>query len=200
MLFILTGWLKNKTIMNFILRSLKGLVVLSWLLLSLYFGVSGYLTVDLLNLIDKAKQVKSEPIIVDETEYENRYAFLYAYNYENTIAIFPYLKKLPDSLALIITAMAFGALGGVTRILKQMAFENISIDSIKFISIPLVGMLSGIFILGVTYVIPTILVSGDQKIRPETLVFLSLFSGLFSKRFYDWLSTNFNSIFKNKEK
>lgn len=181
--------------MNIVARAVGGFFILAWLVISLYFGISGYLAVDLIHQSEKAEREKSKPFTVGVLEYSNEYIF----SYEMVIKIFPYLNKLTGSLALVMTAMAFGALGGVTRLLKQIAFEKLSTENVNFISIPLIGMLSGIFILGVAYVIPTILVAGDQRIRPETLLFLSLFSGLFSSRFYGWLSNNFNSIFKSKE-
>lgn len=169
-------------------------------MVSLYFGISGYLVVDLIALHDKAIESKIDTVKVGDTAYPNKYYLLYADDKVTIQNKFPYLKDTTESLALIITALAFGAIGGLTRILNQFTFENKPLDQIKVNSLILLGSLSGIFILGITYVIPTILVSGDQKIRPETLIFLSLFSGLFSEKFYSWLSQNFNTFFKQNEK
>lgn len=177
--------------------AIRFLTVIALLGASLYFGISGYLSVDVKTFKAKADAARIEPFKVGNTEYNNTYEFLYEQNDDLIQKLFPYLKEIPESLALIITALAFGMLGGLARLIKQTTFDGLSLLQVKFLSLPVFGMLSGIFVLGITYVIPTILVEGDQKIRSETLIFLSLFAGLLCDKFYEWLNGIFENIFKN---
>lgn len=175
------------------------LFVLLFLFASLYYGISGYLSVDLKNLKEKAEASKVDSVTVGDTRYVNKYYFLYTHNTEIVEELFPYLKNVTEPLALIITAVAFGALGGVSRIFIEATFENVRLSEVKIFYLPILGMLCGIFVLGITYVIPTILAAGDQKVRPETLIFLALFAGASSKKFFAWLDSAFSSIFKTNK-
>lgn len=175
----------------------RHLMLLTFLLVSLYFGISGYLSVDLKNLKEKAETAKVDSVTVGDTRYANKYYFLYIYNTENVEKLFPYLEGIPEAFALIITAVAFGALGGVSQIFIQAAFGGAALADIRILYLTIVGMLCGIFVLGITYVVPTIFASGDQKVRAETLIFLALFAGVYSEKFFGWLDIRFDSVFKS---
>ncbi|MEQ8712333.1 MAG: hypothetical protein RIC80_04915 [Cyclobacteriaceae bacterium] len=181
-------------------KSLNGAILTVWFGASLYLGMGGYSTI----VLDKMKYTLElsppDSILISKDGVPKVFGSFREYEYvrvkDEMESIFPFVENLISEIGLLVTSMCFGVIGGVTRILKQITYEeDISIINAQVISIPVLGMLSGIIMLGLTYLIPTILVEGVQNIRPSTLVFLSLFAGLFSKRFYDWLSNSFNKIF-----
>lgn len=107
---------------------------------------------------------------------------------EKSKDIFPFITYLPEFVGNIFTACFFGLIGGVISILKKIAWENNLPEHTKFISIPLLSFFTGIVVIGLYTIIPNILLTGENKIRPLTLLFLSLFGGLYSIQFYSSLS------------
>lgn len=49
---------------------------------------------------------------------------------------------------------------------------------------PLFGALLGVLGLGVSYVLPSALVTGETELSPTSLLFFGLFSGVFAEELY----------------
>ena len=178
------------------MKIINVIIIAIWTLSGLYYGVGGYMSIVLLDQKEKAELGQDVGLKIDDTIYRNMDQYKWFHNKKQLETVFPWLIKVPQSLAIIIAALSFGILGGVTRLIKQIAFDDgVTLENIRAVSIPTLGMLSGIIMLGVTFIIPTVLTSGEQELRPTTLIFLTLFAGLFAKRFYEWLSTCFHIIF-----
>lgn len=112
------------------------------------------------------------------------------------IGIFPWLNLPYRFLGLLITSIAFGILGASIALLRDITKDLPTIENAKVVSKPFLGGGCGIIILSVAYVLPEVLVSGETEIKSTTIVLISLFGGLFTDKFFDWLSTIFNRIFK----
>ncbi|GEM_PF-854307 len=182
-------------------KFIRVLIVVFWLIPSLYFGVGGYISIDLMDqktkyLISPSDSLINVAIAGINMDFKNYEHFKYEVNYQSSKNYFPWIDDFSDTFSVLVTALSFGIIGGLTRLLKQICFdEDKSILTVKVLSIPLLGMLSGIIMLGFSYLLPTLIVSGDQSIRPTTLIFLTLFAGLFSRKFYAWLNRSFDKIF-----
>ncbi len=184
------------------MKYLASIILVFWGVLSLYFGIGGSLKTENYNEINKnydfddTVQVRHLP---DNTVYKN-YAELQLYKEDQkALKIFPWITFIPSFVGTIITACFFGMLGAVISLLKDVALRNEKVEDVSYISIPLLGFLTGIVVLGLNYIIPIVLVAGENDIRPITLLFFSLFAGLFSPQFYNYLSNSTSKIFKDEK-
>lgn len=173
-----------------------------WSIISLYFGIGGSLKTENYSQVSnqynfsdttKAQDGKDGPIYANYAELQ-----LHKEDFKSE-KIFPFLTFMPDFVGTILTACCFGMLGGVISILKDIVLKHKDPENTKYISIPLLSFFTGIVMLGINYIIPVVLVGGENKIRPITLLFLSLFAGIYSSQFYKFLSSVVqNKIFHEK--
>ncbi len=177
------------------------LVLSLWLLIGLYFGLGGLtkarLDETLLNLEqDKEKLVKDTiNITYDDLDFSNQYEFQYYREAESVEKIFPWTMQLSSFFILIITALSYGLLGGVVSLIKEIVFDRKVANEQQVWSVPVLGLLTGITVLGISYLLPTVLVKNGGEIRPVTLMFLCLFGGMYSRNLYEKLNGYFNKIF-----
>lgn len=187
--------------MNPIYLSLRAIVLTLWITTGLYFGISGYLAL-LLDDQKKAWAIAPEnPRTIENQDYRNIEEWVWEQNKNSVANIFPWLEKVPPIMNPVIAAICFGILGGATRVIKEISFDpEVSLANAKVVSTPVLGMLTGVIMLGVSSLVPALFIAEGTDIRPLTLIFLALFAGLFGVRFYDWLGSLFNTIFPQKPK
>lgn len=178
------------------------LLLLFWSVISLYFGIGGSLKSENRNQVSQKYNFESTESVISPSSipYSNMAEMVLDEENHLSAKIFPFLLFLPDFVGLILTSCCFGMLGGVISILRQVALLDKPIQETKYVSIPILSFFIGVIILGLNYIIPTILVSGDTSIRPITLAFLSLFAGIFTSSFFKFLTKISNSKFFNDEK
>ena len=171
----------------------------AWILLSCSFGIQG---VVLLNLQEKHNTAKENSVAieieVDGILFTNK-ADLIIYNDLKNLTEFFIFRKLldyPPFLLLIITSCSFGLLGTCFYLIKQVSVQKVPIEELSIMLTPLMGIMAGVIILGIAEIVPTILVSESDSIRPITLVFMSFFAGLFIDKFLEWTEQKFSIIFK----
>ncbi len=117
------------------------------------------------------------------------------------IKIFFWAEHIPDVVCLLITCCAFSLLGSIIWLLRDCLVSKTELCNQKYLLHCLLGFLTGFFVLGLTYVLPTVLLKGDSQFRPISLMFFSLFAGMYSFSFYNKLSTLFEKkIFSENEK
>lgn len=129
----------------------------------------------------------------------SRYENLDHFNTEQEInrinTIFSHFYQLPIELIYFITSCAFGVIGGIIRVVR-LAIERKSLSDSGYFKFPIMGVMVGILVLGISYLLPTFLSTSETKIDSTSLMFLSLFGGLFSSIFFNRLE----SVFKDKLK
>lgn len=172
------------------------LFIIFWLLSSIYFGTGG------LNYVNRhqpnvTKINDTTQVILNGKYYKNRYELDCKQEDEISSKIYPLLEPLPTSLLYLVTIFSFGLLGSITNIFKQIAIDNKKIENTKYVSEPILGMLTGLIIMGLSFLIPNTLATQEIELKPQSLLFLSLFSGFFSLKFYEYLNKNFGKIFKD---
>ena len=176
--------------------------ILIWFAFGFYVGISGIIYEE----NKKLNRLKEQVISNEKVEYHgivfNSKERLDTYIEEiKIINYFSWITKVPELIILVFSSCAFGAFGGLIRIIRQISFEGLKLHETHFIAIPFLGMLLGIAVLGISYLLPTILIAeGDIQIRQTSLMFFSLFTGLFSKRFLNWLEDLFKKYLKEKAK
>jgi len=176
-------------------------VFIIWLSSGLYFGVGGLTRAkldDTLQELEKDKEnLQKDTINVtyDDLTFSNKYELKYFLEAESIEKVFPWSIKISSFVGLLLTAFSFGLLGGAISLVKDVAFEGTSLAELKIWSVPLLGLLTGFVVFGLSYLLPTVLIKNGNEVRPVTLMFLCLFGGMYSKNFYEKLSQYFNKMF-----
>jgi hypothetical protein len=173
-----------------------------FLILSLYFGIGGIISINL-NEIEKqreqASQTDNVAVNYDGINFKNKdelFSYLNIQKNQNISKFFWWVDDLTDFGALVVTACFFGMLGGVISVINNVAINDKKLEDLHYFSVPISGFLSGIVVLGITYLIPTILVQKSDNIRSMSLMFLCLFGGIKSKELYEKVDKYFNKLFK----
>ena len=179
-------------------KFIYGCILLVWLVSGLYFGVGGYTKLKIEESTLSAQQ-EDDPESSAQSSDGVTFAspdFEKVYRQEiKAVSIFPFIDEVPDEMALLITACAFGILGAFTRIMKLLALKEEPLLKCRVISIPMLGSMTGFIMLGLASAIPYLLISGEGNINPISLVFLCFFAELYSQRFFNWLSKNIGKLY-----
>jgi hypothetical protein len=110
--------------------------------------------------------------------------------------------SLPREILPLFAAMAFGFCGGAIRSLFQlMRPPRQDLTSIAIIAAPLFGAAIGFLLFMMALLLPKMIVSGNQPIKPETLTLaaLSLFGGVFSDESYNWINSQIAKFFPKNQ-
>lgn len=172
-----------------------------WLLTGLYFGMGGISRIsvdDVTETIDKQKDALKKDtidVVLNDVTIQNKYQLKYILEYSNLENYFPWAIQLTTFSSFLVTSMSFGLLGSIINILIQIVFSSVKIEDSNYISKPLLGLLTGIVVLGLSYILPTLIIKGSAEIRPLSLMFLCLFCGIYSDKFYEKMSKSFDKLF-----
>ena len=169
-----------------------------WFCIGIYFGSGGYNYINVKQSKEKALHSNDTiKVTYDGVSYKNKETLVNTLEKEATVNLYPLIEPLPTELWNLITIFAFGMLGSVVNLLKQIAIDNQKVEDLKYISLPLLGMITGFIIIGLAYIVPNTLATTEIELKPMSLMFLSLFSGFFTVKFYEYFSQLFAKIFKN---
>lgn len=105
----------------------------------------------------------------------------------------------------ILTAMAFGVLGSITRIFRDMLKKKVSIIHTHIVIRPIFSMLIAFLVFGVLKYLPWLIQSIPEGIeltfvKPSAICFLCFFSGMLSEEVYDYLKSTSSDFFKIRNK
>lgn len=182
--------------------------VASWFFLAFYFAMAGLNRID---ANDKLKEIESRKVelqkdtlrgknsqpgrIYKEIEFTTRYDLEKFKAIDRQEFLFKWLYELPELVGTLVTACAFALFGAIVDLIRQVVQQNKKVYQLNYFSIPLLGWLSGVAVLGLTYLLPSLLVIDDKGLRPQTLIFLCFFGGLYSTTLFSKLSKYFTKIF-----
>lgn len=176
---------------------IKIAVYIIWFVIGLYFGIGGYVALDIEKRKVHSKYLPENSVVFEEIEFRNIEAASVYDDEKKAHRFFGLiLKSLPKNMIYLFTAMSFGILGVVTRITKEVAIDNADIKAVEVYFFPVLGLMTGIIILAISQIIPNILINSSGSVEPMTLAFLSLIAGFCSKQFYEWLISASGSVFK----
>ncbi|ALI98923.1 hypothetical protein [Rufibacter tibetensis] len=176
-------------------------IVFLWFVIGLYFGIGGLAQINLESTLqslqrDKDKLMKEKVNAEYRGIYiDNKYELKYYLEVKSVRKIFPWTYDIPRFIGLIITAFSFGLLGALIGLIKDIAILNKPLNGLKYWSIPILGILTGLIVLGLSYTIPTVLTTNEANIRSTSLVFLCLFGGIYTEIFFDKLMRYMDKFF-----
>lgn len=115
---------------------------------------------------------------------------------EKFMHFIPWMKNLPELIIHLLTCCSFSLLGSYILITRSLILNKQKVSIAKIPAITLSSFLTGLVVMGLSYLLPTVLINEGGKIRPDTLMFLSLFGGIFSNTLYKKLSKYADELFK----
>jgi hypothetical protein len=164
--------------------TLLGLILLS----VFYFGTGGFVILQNDQLYEKSNALQTSEVEYEGIKFKNKEVLNAALQQELILKVYPYADKIPSTLCFIITAISFGAIGSIAKIINDTILKKQKIREIdNLLLIPVQGGIIGLMILGISYILPVLLTNETESLKPITIVFLSLFGGLFYLHFYKWL-------------
>ena len=194
---IVTRNLKFGLVVRFeIMRSSILIVLLSILtILALYSAAAGWTNVELETALQqKAPAGASRPVVYEGIQLASADALDRFRMVEKAKSWFPWIIDLPEPIALMLTALAFGAIGGVIRVTFDAVSNTSQVNGRSFAVVAL-SSLTGLLILGVSFVVPAALTVSDAKVRPVALLFFCLVGGLFFDQIFAWLRKRIEGMF-----
>lgn len=173
------------------------MVVVLWLVGTLYAGVAAFLACKVFE--DTSSSNSEQSVEYHGINFQNEESLREFLRDSQDSRLFPWIYALPPELSPVIAAVAFGVLGGVARILRVITFDRSPISALPVIVMPAFSGLVGLMLFFLSFLMPAVFTAGRNPARPETLVGLSFFGGLFSERAYSWISSQVAKVFdRNK--
>jgi hypothetical protein len=179
------------------INGLRGLLVAVWFIAGFYFGVAGLTTASRLEstVRESADSAGSSYFEYDGLTFRDREslnAFLRDRQFSQFVS---WTFELPVEVLSLMTSLAWGILGGATRLIKNL-IDRVAIQDLPVFLGPLFGGLLGLMVWLMAELAPVLFFTGDTTARPLTLVALSFFGGLFSEDTFEWVRKRARKIFK----
>lgn len=166
----------------------------------LVFGVVGFIAEDLKEQIEHARTLKEDKVIYHGQTYRNEEMASALLEFKTLKETFGnWVVDWPELGKLFITSLIFGALGGVTKTALLIIKKELLLSDINLLLYPFFGMLIGLLVLGLSYLVPIMLTSGFTEIRRTSLIFFCLFAGLFSEEFITGVKNQFVKVISSKK-
>jgi hypothetical protein len=120
-----------------------------------------------------------------------------AQQYERFMRFYPWMQDLPDLIILLLTCCAFSLIGSHILLLRTIGSKKTNSEFPGHVAAILSGFLIGLVVLGLSILLPRVLVSEGGTTQPYALMFLSLFGGIYSDALYNKLAKYVDKLFKN---
>jgi hypothetical protein len=171
-------------------------VLLLITVVALYVSLAGWVNAELHAALkeNKAGQVP-RPVTYNEIEFVNEDALK---RYEVALQAkkwFPWMVDMPQPVALLVTAMSFATVGGVIRVVADGTRGVKQLGPQSFATVFLAA-LTGLIVLGVSYIVPAALTISEGTVRPVALLFLCLVGGVFHDYVFEWLGKRIKKVFE----
>lgn len=174
-------------------------VIIICILASLYLGTASLVTVKHIKDYEDAKKLEqltkntdTENVIYEGLIFKNKQEmknFIEDLNFGNVNKWFDWSESIPLFMVIILGACSFGLLGTIMKMLYEHIFSIKKLEANNFITLPLLGFLSGFLSIGISYLLPKIFLESDALINPVGLILFSLFFGFFIKEFIELIAT-----------
>lgn len=180
---------------------MRNIFVVIIVLISLYIGFGGFIILENEQKYEKALILPEKKAKIGPITWRNKELGQAAKQQQLIKEVFPYQSKIPTVLGFMLTAMAFGVIGSIARVVNTCIKDKKTINEVQNLFLIIVqGMLIGVIILGISYIVPVVLTTEDTALKPITIVFLSLFGGINYENFFNWLTKIIQKkIFKDPE-
>ncbi len=176
-----------------------GLTIFLCLLVAFYIGTASLVTAKQMSDYEEAKKLENLSansdsvkvvyegmIFANKAEMEN---FIVDLKAANVNKWFNWSDTIPAFMVLILGACSFGLLGTIMKMLYEHIFSIKLLYENNYVTLPLLGFLSGFLSIGLSYLLPSIFLDSASLINPVGLILFSLLFGFFIKEFIQLLAS-----------
>lgn len=179
------------------------LMLVLYACIAIYLGAGSITRVEIQDKIQEIYNRKDE-LLKDTIHTKYNGSNMGRYELELVLAMegldnFQWLKEIGNIMAVLVASCAFGLLGGVIALCIELLFKRKKTEDLNIWTQPFLSALTGIVVVAMVYVIPSLLVKNGEEIRPYSLMFFSLFAGIYTKPFYTFLSRSFSKLLNHEE-
>ena len=148
----------------------------------------------IMDINENLRSKNKEQLTFEEEEAINYLAHVYWYYGYPKYSFIRVITILPYIVLLFLTVGTTGLLGSVVKKIYDHINQTVLLKDSKYISVPVFGFFLGIMVLAISYIIPTVFVRGDTTVNMTSVVFLCFFSGIYNKRFFEWISNLISKV------
>jgi hypothetical protein len=177
-----------------LVRALRVGVIAIWMLAAAYLGAGGWIAGKTFES-STAPGRPGEYVEFDGISFDSTSSMLAYIRDTQRSQLFPWIFAVPQEIMPLITALAFGLLGGTANIVKKVARDRISIEAAPIVATPVFGALIGLMLFLISLVVPAVFISGPAMTRTETLAGISFFGGAFAEIAFPWLEKQIRGLF-----
>jgi hypothetical protein len=166
------------------------IITVVWIMIGLYFGIAGWVGSKALQKTSVEKPAPgagAQSVEFEGINFKSEESLRQFLRERTSSRWFPWIFSIPQDTTPLIASMAFGLLGGAARLLKRLSLDSEDIPPAKLFADPLFGAILGLAIFFLSLLLPALFTSGRNPVRPEAIVAISLFGGIFSEHAYEWI-------------
>lgn len=168
--------------------------------LALYLGSGGFIYLQNEQNYEAACAMPAKEVQFGKLRFYNEDAMNCMQEQELILSVYPYVHSIPAALRYIITALSFGMIGAIGRLMNLAIATGSSLKDMRnLLLIPLQGAIIGLIVLGISFTIPIFLNNESTSLKPITVVFLSMFGGISYLEFYPWFTGMLQRKFEKEE-
>lgn len=162
-------------------------------LTSLYFSVGGLANI---HVKERRETFLSTPATESDSTLRDMANQITQEELTRQNRIFPYYNSLSASLCYLITLMALGMLGALTKIFLLLLNQSTPLDAIPIYSITVLGAIGGLATTLIGVFIPDF---AKETGNNQFFYAVAFLVGLYSKEFFRQLGSRFNNLMGNPE-
>lgn len=167
------------------MNAIKSILIAMTFVLALYLGSGGFIYLQNEQNYEAACKMPKKEVKLGSIQFYNEGAMTCLQEQDLILSVYPYVHSIPAALRYIITALSFGIIGAIGRLISIAILSESRLQEIpNLLLIPLQGAIIGLIVLGISYTIPIFLNNESTSLKPITVVFLSLFGGVSYLEFY----------------
>lgn len=166
------------------------LITLVWIAIGLYVGLAGWegsKALQKTSVEKPAAGASGQSLEFEGLNFKDEESLRQFLRERQSRRWFKWIFSIPQDITPLIASIAFGLLGGAARLLKRLSLDSEDISLTKLFSDPLFGGILGLAIFFLSLLLPALFTSGRNPVRPEAIVAISLFGGIFSEHAYAWI-------------
>jgi hypothetical protein len=164
-------------------------------IIAIYLGVGGFLILRNDQLFNESLALKSSPVTYDGVTFNTKEEMEAVQQQDLILCVFPYADRIPSVLSFLLTAISFGIIGAIGKVINDTIQGGTRLRDVKnLLLITVQGAIIGLIILGVSFTIPVVLTNEKSSLNPVTVVFLSLFGGIYYLKFFNWITNVISKV------
>ena len=181
-----------------LLQILKNLLILLWTCIGAYFGVAGYFGTKLFETTSTVRvSAGASYLTYGGLSFRTRQDLTDFLLDETASRWFSWLPDVPGELMPLLACSTCGMLGGALRLIHAQVIASPGGGLTGWTTVlltPILGAGVAVAVYLLAFLLPAVLTIGPHTMRAETIVALSVISGIGCERVYHWIQEQVDKL------